>query len=105
MSDRKVTTDHREIKKWAKEHKAVPAIIDDEKAGADEVGIRLDFPGDYDEKYLDKQDTHDIKWSEFFDIFEDKKLAFIYDVDSKSDPTWSYKFIKRENMDMVEDDE
>lgn len=105
MADQKVTTDHEEIKKWAREHQAVPAIIDDQEAGADKVGIRLDFPGDYDERYLDEDDTHDVDWEEFFKIFEDNRLAFIYDAKSKGDPSWAYRFIKRENIDQLDEDE
>ena len=105
MTNRKITIDHEEIKKWAKKFKAVPAVIDDEHAGADKVGIRLDFPGDYDEKYLDEEDTHDTDWKEFFEVFEESGLAFIYESDTKADPTWSYKFIKRENIDDIDGDE
>lgn len=105
MTNKKVTTDHDEIKNWAEKHKAVPALIDDVDAGADKVGIRLDFPGDYDEKYLDEEDTHDIDWESFFKVFEEQELAFIYDNKLQSDPSWGYKFIKRENMDKAEEDE
>lgn len=94
----KVTIDHEEIKRWAEKYGGKPAMIDDVEAGSDEIGLRINFPGEYDEKYLDLEDTRSISWEEFFRIFEEKQLGFIYEEETKKDKSWAYKFIKRENL-------
>ncbi len=92
------TTDHKEIKKWAIENSARPAIIDHPQARGDMVGIRLDFPGKKDEELLSEANqTRDISWDEFFRIFEEEKLLFFYTNEKPSnDPRDWYRFEKRD---------
>ncbi|MFC6997161.1 hypothetical protein [Rufibacter roseus] len=68
----KTTTNHDEIKKWAEARDGKPATVKGTGDG-DEAGLlRINFPG-YAEDNLE-----DISWDEFFERFEEKKLAFLY---------------------------
>jgi hypothetical protein len=90
------TTDHKIIKDWIIKHKGFPEIIDAPDATGDERGIRINFPGDEDDKFLDKRELHETTWEDFFQLFEEQLLAFEYsDSEYKSDPSMSYHFIKR----------
>lgn len=91
-----MTTNHEEIKKWAVENGARPAIIDQQQARGDTVGIRLNFPGKEDEELLSVSQTRDISWDEFFRIFEEEDLTFLYTEDKQtSNPTDWYSFDNR----------
>ncbi|WP_181305229.1 hypothetical protein [Rufibacter sp. XAAS-G3-1] len=68
----KTTTDHDTIRKWAEARDGKPASVKGTGDG-DEAGLlRINFPG-YAEDNLE-----DISWEEFFEKFEEKKLAFLY---------------------------
>ncbi|RPH57119.1 hypothetical protein EHM82_02005 [bacterium] len=73
MTSNIVTTDHEEIRRWAEKRGGRPARV----IGATEEdgtgGIRIDFPGEPAEEALEE-----ISWTEFFERFERKKLAFCY---------------------------
>ena len=88
MSDSsKTTTDHNTIKKWAEARDGKPASVKgtgkDDEAGL----LRINFPG-YAEDNLE-----DISWDEFFQKFDEKKLAFLYQDEKDS------KFNKLVNRD------
>ncbi|WP_210488245.1 hypothetical protein [Rufibacter aurantiacus] len=83
----KTTTDHNTIKKWAEARDGKPASVKGTGDG-DEAGLlRINFPG-YAEDNLE-----DITWEEFFEKFEEKKLAFLYQ--DEKDSRFS-KLVKRE---------
>lgn len=93
----KITVNHAEIQKWAEKYKAKPQIIDSPTAGANPVGIRLEFPVAGDEAFLgESKPSRDISWAEFFAIFEALGLAFVYPTAEPVDPSSAYRFIKRE---------
>lgn len=73
MTSNIVTTDHEEIRRWAEKRGGRPARVigatEDDGTG----GIRIDFPGEPAEEALEE-----ISWTEFFERFERKKLAFCY---------------------------
>jgi hypothetical protein len=77
MSD--VTTDHRKIRQWAERHGGKPAAVaathDDKDVGI----VRIMFP-------KSKQSEHsgltEISWDEFFEEFDKRSLALVYDEDS-----------------------
>lgn len=96
----KITTDHEEIKKWALSYSGKPQIMENPQAGAELIGIRIDFPGPGDETYLpDDVPAKDITWDEFFKIFEEEELAFSYDPDITLETPWdAYHFLKRETI-------
>lgn len=98
----KITIDHEKIKKWVIKNKGRPAVIDDPQAGSDDVGIRIDFPGKKDESLLRENVSPDVTWERFFKIFEDKKLAFLYQERAKyHDPSMSYRFVLRDLIPKV----
>jgi len=87
----KTTTDHETIRKWAEARKARPAGVKG-TGGEDDPGvIRLNFPG-YDE---DKLET--ISWEDFFAKFEENKLAFLYQEETRDgEQSNFFKFVKRD---------
>ncbi len=68
----KATTDHDEIRAWAEARNAQPASVSGTGDDDDPGILRLNFPG-YDEDSLEE-----ISWDEFFEKFEENKLAFLY---------------------------
>ncbi|HLR76068.1 MAG TPA: hypothetical protein VK106_00310 [Balneolaceae bacterium] len=87
----KTTTDHNTIKTWIEERKGRPAVVKDTANGNGGV-LRIDY-GKKDESLAS------ISWDEFFDIFEENDLAFLYQEESESgDESRFSKFIQRENM-------
>ena len=68
MSEARTTTDHDEIRHWVESRGGHPATVDD----GDEVSVlRIDF-GEQDEG------LRRISWDEFFEKFDDAKLAFLH---------------------------
>ncbi|WP_342642142.1 hypothetical protein [Rhodoligotrophos ferricapiens] len=71
MAQAKTTTNHDEIRQWAEKHGGRPAHVK-RTGGKEDPGIlRLDF-GERDEQ------LEEISWDEFFEKFEDNKLALLY---------------------------
>ena len=73
------TTDHGEIRKWAEAHGGKPAAVDSTHSGSEVGLIRLMFP---ESKQSDHHHLVEITWEEFFEKFEDTKLALLYESDS-----------------------
>jgi hypothetical protein len=89
-SESKSTTDHSEIQKWAEKRDGKPAIVE----GTDKNGgglLRINFPG-YAEDNL-----KEISWDEFFEIFDDNDLQFLYQDETKDGEESRFsKFVKKE---------
>jgi len=68
VTQAKTTTDHDEIRRWAEERGGRPSIVRTDGRGGI---LRIDFQ---------EPDANlaSISWDEFFRIFEDRKLAFLY---------------------------
>ena len=66
------TTNHDEIRKWVEERGGRPAIVKGTEKG-DSALLRIDYPG-----YSGEDTLEEIEWDEFFEIFDDNKLAFLY---------------------------
>ncbi len=96
----KQTVNHDEIRHWSQKVGARPAKIDHIDAGADKVGLRLDFKGSEDEEILpEKAGKGYITWDEFFKEFEAQQLLFVYEDEPEgADKTTWYRFGKR-NVD------
>jgi hypothetical protein len=86
------TTDHNLIRKWVGERGGRPSTVK-RTGGRDEAGIlRIDFPG-----YSGEESLEEISWEEFFEKFEEKKLAFLYQEQTSSGAQSRFcKFISRE---------
>jgi len=79
MSEAKTTIDHAQIKHWVEERGGHPARV----KGTDEKGtsgvLLIDYPG-----YAGTQTLEAISWDEFFQGFEENKLAFLYQDETKA---------------------
>ena len=69
----KTTTDHEEIRAWVEERGGGPARV--KGTGV----LRIDYPGFSGEDTLEP-----ISWEQFFEAFEENKLAFLYQGETKS---------------------
>lgn len=93
MSESNITTDHNLIKKWVEERGGKPSTVKGTETKGEEAGLlRIDFPG-----YSGEGKLEEISWEEFFNKFEESKLAFLYQ-DKTHDGKQSRfnKFISRE---------
>lgn len=77
MSQGKTTTDHKTIRTWAEKRGGHPARVRGTGNGDDPGLLCLDF-GAPDEK-LDH-----ISWDEFFEKFEENKLALLFQDEDES---------------------
>lgn len=86
MSQSHQTTDHKTIRGWIEQRGGHPSRV----KGAKEGGLlRVDFgePEDSLEK---------IEWDDFFSIFDENKLAFLYQDETKDGKTSRFnKFVDR----------
>ncbi len=91
MSDNaKITTNHDEIKKWIEERNGKPSVVSATKGDGGGI-LRIDFPG-----YSGEDSLEEIDWNRFFEIFDDKNLAFLYQENLKSGEESRFvKFIDR----------
>ena len=88
----KTTTDHDEIRKWAEARDGKPVSVKG-TGGKDEAGVlRIDFPG-----YSGGDRFEEISWDEWFEKFDEKKLAFLYqDKTAGGEESRFFKLISRE---------
>ncbi|MDB5613225.1 MAG: hypothetical protein JWQ22_878 [Devosia sp.] len=87
MSSSHTTTKHEDIRQWAEARDGHPAVVD---TGGKGGILRIDF-GEPEDK------LKPIEWDEFFKIFDENKLAFLYQ-DETSDGGQSRfnKFVNRD---------
>ncbi len=77
-SDSKTTKDHTKIKKWSEERDGKPAVVESTSNSSEGGGLlRINFPG-YAEDNL-----KNISWEEFFRIFDENDLQFLYQEETK----------------------
>lgn len=87
MSQGSTTTNHSKIRRWAEARGGRPARVKDTGHSNDDPGLlRFDF-GETDER------LEEISWEDFFEKFEESKLALIYD--DKKDSRFN-KFVQRD---------
>lgn len=72
----KTTTEHEEIRRWAESRGGKPAAVKRTHQGGDVGIIRIMFP---DAPQSEHGDLVEIGWDAFFQEFEDRNLAFLYD--------------------------
>jgi hypothetical protein len=91
MATENSTTDHDEIRQWAEARSATPTVVGDTH---DEEGsgiLRFDFPG-----YDSGDDLEEISWEEFFQIFEERDLALVYQEETADGEVSNFsKFVSR----------
>jgi hypothetical protein len=92
MSSSETTTDHDTIKKWIESRKGHPAVVRATEDNGRSGGLlRVEFRDPEDK-------LEEVDWDEFFKIFDENKLAFLYQ-DKTADGHVSRfnKFIAREH--------
>ena len=87
MSNAATTTDHDIVKKWIEARQGRPSVIRTKGKGG---LLRVDFGEPED-------DFEEIGWDEFFKIFDDNRLAFLYQDQTKDGGTSRFNiFVERE---------
>ncbi len=89
MAQAKRTVDHATIKRWAESRGGRPARVKGTGKGEDPGILRFDF-GEPDEK------LEPISWEEFFEKFEENKLAFLYQEEKGGHESRFNKFVERD---------
>lgn len=77
-AESKTTTNHDEIRRWVEERGGHPARVKDTESKNSAGLLRIDYPGFSGEDSLEA-----ISWDEFFEGFDDNKLAFLYQEKTK----------------------
>ena len=87
MSTAETTTDHDMIRQWVEARGGHPARVKGRGPGGI---LRIDF-GEPEES------LEQISWDDFFKIFDDNRLAFLYQDQTKDGGTSRFnKFVERE---------
>lgn len=90
MSEARVTTDHREIKSWVEQRGGHPARVEGTSVRGSSGVLLLNY-GEPTSLELEE-----ISWDDFFEGFEENKLAFLY-----PDDTDEVRFAKLVGRDSV----
>lgn len=89
MSHAETTTDHKVIRKWIEARGGTPTRVKGTEGEDGEGILRVDF-AEPDEK------LEPIEWDEFFETFEDRKLAFLHqDKTADGHESRFFKFVRR----------
>jgi hypothetical protein len=79
------TTDQQKIREWAEARGAKPSAVKRTGKGDDPGIIRLDFPG-----YSGGDSLEEISWEEWFEKFEESKLALLYQEETAGGKTSNF---------------
>ena len=84
------TTDHDRIRRWVEERDGSPATVRGTAGRGEEAGLlRIMF--------RDDEDLEEIEWEDFFEKFDEEKLAFLYqDKTADGEVSRFFKFVQRE---------
>jgi len=84
------TTDHNEIRRWAEARDGFPATVRGTAERGEEAGLlRIMF--------RDDEDLERIEWEDFFEKFDEEKLAFLYqEKTADGEVSRFFKFVQRE---------
>lgn len=98
-TESKVTFDHDEIRRWAEERNAKPACVRGTGGSGDIGMIRLDFPG-----YSGENSLEHIKWDEWFEKFDERNLALLYQENTAGGEKSNFnKIVSRETAEGAEE--
>lgn len=93
----RITTNHDEIMQWAEERNGKPVRVKGTGRGEDPGILRIDFPG-----YSGGESLQPISWDEFFEKFEEKNLALVYQETTSEGKLSNFnKLIHRESPEMT----
>ena len=89
MSTSQTTTDHDTIRQWIEQRGGTPSVVTGTQDDEGEGILRVDFQEP-------DANLEEIDWDEFFDTFEDRKLAFLYQVKTADgQESRFFKFVSR----------
>ena len=74
----KTTIDHDKIRNWVEERGGKPARVKNTGKGTGGGLLRIDYPG-----FTGEDSLEEITWDEFFAAFDENKLAFLYQDETK----------------------
>lgn len=93
------TTDHNVIEKWAEARGGKPATVKRTEKGGEPGVLRINFPG-----YSGENSLEEISWDEWFQKFDEKGLAFLYqDETSGAEQSRFFKLVSRETAEHKDD--
>lgn len=91
----KITSDHDEIRRWAEERQGEPARVKGTGTDTDVGMLRFMFAAESGGS-PSGQALEPISWEDFFQKFDEKKLALLYqDRTSKGDFSRFFKLVRR----------
>jgi hypothetical protein len=100
LAQTKVTTDHATIQRWAKARGGRPAAVSKTHKGNETGIIRIEFP---DAPNARDAALEEISWDEFFEKFEDSKLALLYQEETSEGARSNFnKLVSRETVEARE---
>jgi hypothetical protein len=100
MAQAKVTTDHDEIRKWAEARGGRPAAVRSTQSKKATGIIRIEFP---DAPNAKDDNLEEISWEEFFEKFDESKLALLYQEETASGQRSNFnKLVGRETAEARE---
>ena len=74
----KRTKDHKTIKNWVEARDGKPSVVEATTDGDSNSGLlRIDFPQN------DNDSLKELSWEEFFDVFDDNDIEFLYQEQTK----------------------
>jgi hypothetical protein len=88
------TIDHEEIREWVEARGGRPAVIEGTHDGELSGILRVDFG-------LEEEPLEDVTWEEFFRLFDNNDLAFVYQPDTDDGESYACKFIARTDLSDV----
>ena len=89
----KTTTDHETIRKWVEARGGKPASVKGTGDDGDAGLLRIDMPG-----YSGGDSLQEISWDDFFEKFEEKKLALVYEEKTAEGKKSNFsKLVSRDN--------
>ena len=85
----KQTTNHDEIRRWVEAREGHPASVRGTEEGGEDAGLlRIMF--------RDDDNLEEIGWDDFFEKFDEEKLAFLYqDKTAEGGESRFFKFVQR----------
>ncbi len=88
-----MTTDHETIRRWAEARGGKPSRVKRTGSKKGDPGIiRIDFPG-----YSGEESLEPISWEEFFNKFDESKLALVYQEETASGERSNFdKLVRRD---------
>jgi hypothetical protein len=85
-SKSKTTKDHDEIRRWAEERGGRPTMVE----GTQILRFNFDEPGGDDDDKL-----KEVSWEEFFEVFDESHLSFLYtDETAEGKTSRFFKFVR-----------